>query len=63
MSIYEAELRRRLASGEDIEATAKWFIERMATDEREAGQLSEFELEFFKRVHHSFLPWRRRKMN
>jgi len=50
MSIYEAELRRRLASGEDIEATAKWFIKRLAECEEQSWGLSEFETAFCERI-------------
>ena len=50
MSAHEADLRRRLASGEDVEVTAEWFIGRMAKDARAADDLSSFELAFWRRI-------------
>jgi hypothetical protein len=58
MSICEAELRQRLASSEDVESVAEWFIERMA--EKEHEDLSPFEIEFFKQCIAAFKRWRRR---
>jgi len=61
MSAHEADLRRRLASGEDVEVTAEWFIGRMAKDARAADDLSSFELAFWRRITRAFLRWRRRR--
>jgi len=58
MSVYETELRRRLASGEDIETTEEWFAERVAETPNAGSHLSEFEFEFFMGIREAFTRWR-----
>ena len=57
MSKYEAELRRRLASGADVEKTAMWFIECMIRNNMAWKDLSVFEVRFVKRIHEGYARW------
>ena len=57
MSKYEAELRRRLASGDDVEKTAAWFIDCMAKQRIEWKDLSVLEVRFMKRIHEGYTRW------
>jgi len=64
MSKYEAELRRRLESGEDVEETANWFIDCMITSKMEWKDLSVLEVKFMKRIHEGYTRWMaNRKLN
>jgi hypothetical protein len=54
MSKYEAELRRRLTSGESIEAIARWYLERSVADRLEWKDSSVFEVRFMKAIKHAW---------
>jgi hypothetical protein len=56
MGEFESELRRRLASGDSVEDTARWFIECMARTPR--PDLSPFETKFWRRIVAAYLKWR-----
>jgi hypothetical protein len=59
MSKYEAELRRRLALGEDhIEETTVWYMKCVAADKLEWKDMSVFEVRFWKQIHAGFERWR-----
>jgi hypothetical protein len=57
MSKYEAELLRRLASGEDVEKTAMWFMECVIKRNLDWKDLSVFEVRFMKRIHEGYTRW------
>ena len=57
MSKYEAELRRRLASGDDVEETANWFIDCVIKQRMEWKDLSVLEVRFMKRIHEGYTRW------
>ena len=60
MSKYEAELRRRLESSEDVEETANWFIDCMIKQRMEWKDLSVFEVRF-KRIREAYVQWMARR--
>jgi hypothetical protein len=61
VSKYEAELRRRLASGADVEETANWFIDCMIKQRMEWRDLSVFEVRFVKRIREAYVQWMARR--
>ena len=57
MSKYESELRRRLASGEDIEETARWYIDCVIRHRLEWTDMSVLEVRFMKQYREGYLQW------
>ena len=57
MSKYESELRRRLASGEDIEETARWYIDCVIRHRMEWKDMSVLEVRFMKQYREGYLRW------
>ena len=55
MSQYEADLKRRL---EGIEATTRWYMERVIADQLEWRDLSVFEVQFWKQFYASYEQWK-----
>jgi hypothetical protein len=66
MSRYDAELRRRLDSGEPIQETRKWYCECMA---KEKGlywsDLTQLEQMFWDNLTNAYVAWleQQRKIN
>jgi energy-converting hydrogenase A subunit M len=58
MSKFEKELRRRLASGDDVEETACWYIDCMAVGKVQNSDLTPFELKFWKQIVAAFIRWK-----
>jgi hypothetical protein len=57
VSEFEAELRRRLASGADVEKTAMWFIDCMIRSNMEWKDLSVLEVRFMKKIREGYVHW------
>jgi hypothetical protein len=63
MSKYEAELRRRLASGEPVEAVEHRYLERVADDMLDWNESSVFEVQLMKEVFRKYRERQRRHLN
>jgi len=64
MSIYDEELRRRLARGDDPEEVARWYIDRTIESKLRWKDLTVFEVRFWKRIDRAYTRWNwRRRMN
>lgn len=57
MSIYDAELRRRLARGDDPEATALWFMKAVVESNLDYAELTKFERAFDARITKAYRRW------
>jgi hypothetical protein len=64
MSKYEAELRRRLASDEDIAEVGNWYLQVCIADKLEWKDCSVFEVRFMKLIHYHWQKWmKNRRLN
>jgi len=64
MSAHHDELRARLSRGDDIELTAVWSIEQLATDPTIGLRyLSELEWRFWRDIVESYERWRKARLN
>jgi len=64
MSKYEAELRRRLASDEDIADVGNWYLQVTIADKLEWKDCSVLEVRFMKYIHYHWKKWMKsRRLN
>jgi hypothetical protein len=64
MSKYDAELRRRLLSGDDLPSVRTWFIGRVAESKLCEGDFTDFESLFWADIVKNYRAWKaNRKLN
>jgi hypothetical protein len=62
MQAFEAELIARIQRGEAIHITRKWFLEKLAYDDKDPGYLKDltpFLRAFFNQIMFAFEAWQR----
>jgi hypothetical protein len=61
MSKFDQELTARIASGEDLDKVALWYIHMIAKSDLPYADLSPFEQKFWDQLTSAFARWKRQR--